>query len=158
MLENFPATHASQMRFEVLEGLVKTCEPALHVACSMQNVLPSSPWNSAAPHTVQLGVLLSVEYCPAGQSWQRSGVLLLLFELNRPGVHWIFTSQNGWPVSSWYLPLGHTVQIKLAFENSSTKQPTHVASVVASPAFATCWPAEHCVCATQNVCASAGWN
>jgi hypothetical protein len=95
--ENFPTAHASQMRFEVLFGLVPTFEPAAQIVCAMQNVLPSSLWNSAAPHTTQAATLLSSEYCPGGHSRQRSGVLLVLSLSYSPGTQAIFTSQNGWP-------------------------------------------------------------
>jgi hypothetical protein len=41
-LENLPTTHASQMRFEVLFGLVPTIfEPAAQIVCTMQYVLPA---------------------------------------------------------------------------------------------------------------------
>jgi len=99
-LENFPTTHASQMLFEVLFGLVPTFEPAAQIVCAMQNVLPSSLWNSAAPHAMQAGALLSPEYCPDGHSRQRSGVLLVLSLSYSPGTQTIFTSQNGWPAST----------------------------------------------------------
>jgi len=50
------------------------------------------------------------------------------------------------------------VQIRLvAFENSSIKQPVQVRSLLALPAFATRWPAEHRVCAKQNVCPASTW-
>jgi hypothetical protein len=56
------------------------------------------------------------------------------------------------------LPSGHAVQIKLvAFENSSTKQPVQVRSLLSLPGFATRWPAEHRVCAKQNVCPVSAW-
>jgi hypothetical protein len=93
--ENFPTAHASQMLFEVLFGLVPTFEPAAQIVCAMQNVLPSSLWNSAAPHAMQAGVLLSPEYCPAGHSRQRSGVLPVSSLSYLPGTQAIFTSQNG---------------------------------------------------------------
>jgi hypothetical protein len=100
VLENFPTAHASQMRFEVLLGLVPTLEPAAQIVCAMQNVKPSSLWNSAAPHAMQAGALLSPEYCPDGHSRQRSGVLLVLSLSYSPGTQTIFTSQNGWPAST----------------------------------------------------------
>jgi hypothetical protein len=113
-LENLPATHAWQMRFEVLEGLESTCKPAAQVVCAMQNVLPAWLWNSVAPHAMQAAVLLSPEYCPAGQSRQRSGVLLVLSLSYCPGTHWTLTEQNGWPVCNWYLPVGHRMHVALA--------------------------------------------
>jgi hypothetical protein len=88
------------MRFEVPEGLESTCEPAAQVVCVMQNVLPAWLWNSVASHAMQAAALLSPEYCPAGQSRQRSGVLLVLSLSYCPGTQAIFTSQNGWPAST----------------------------------------------------------
>jgi len=99
-LENLPNTHAWQMRFEVSEGLESTCEPAAQAVCALQNVLPSSLWNSVAPHAMQAAALLSPEYCPAGHSRQRSDVLLVLSLSYCPGTQAIFTSQNGWPAST----------------------------------------------------------
>ena len=50
------------------------------------------------------------------------------------------------------------MQTKLAFENWFVRQLLHSALLVALPAVATRWPAEHCVCARQNVCPASIWN
>jgi hypothetical protein len=67
-LENFPTPHASQMRFEVLLGLVPTFEPAAHMVCSTQNVLPTSLWSCPAAHEVHSNKFEELENFPAAQS------------------------------------------------------------------------------------------
>ena len=94
-LLNLPATQAVHNRFDTADGVADTLEPAVQVVCATQNVLPSSVWNSAAPHAMQAATLLSPEYCPDGHSRQRSGVLLVLSLSYSPGTQAIFTSQNG---------------------------------------------------------------
>jgi hypothetical protein len=94
-LLNLPAAQAMHNRFDTADGVADTLEPAAQVVCAMQNVLPSSLWNSAAPHAMQAATLLSPEYCPDGHSRQRSGVLLVLSLSYSPGVHWTLTEQNG---------------------------------------------------------------
>ena len=105
---------------------------------SLQVVLPDWPWNCPLPHDVQLAAFATSEYLPAEQTTQRSGKVLVLLDSYLPGVHGCFVAQYGWPSVSWYFPNGHAVQIKLAFENSSTKQPAQIASLVTLPGLATC--------------------
>ena len=99
-LLNLPVMQAAHNRFDTVDGVAGTLEPAAQVVCATQNVLPASLWNSVAPHAMQPGALLSPEYCPDGHNRQRSGVLLVLSLSNWPGTQAIFTSQNGWPAST----------------------------------------------------------
>jgi hypothetical protein len=153
-----PAAHGVQLKSAVGVATTSIRIPAAHVEWSLQVVLPDWPWNCPLPHGVQLAAFATSEYLPAEQTTQRSGKTLVLSASCVPGLHGCFVSQNGWPVLSWYLPSGHAVQIRLvAFENSSTKQPVQVRSLLSLPAFATRWPAEHLVCAKQNVCPVSAW-
>jgi hypothetical protein len=99
-LENIPAAHGAQMRFAVRLGLDSTFAPAAQTACSVQNVFPSSLWNSVGPQATQLSAFDSPEYCPVGHCKHRSGVLLVVSESYSPGTQLIFTLQNGWPLSN----------------------------------------------------------
>jgi hypothetical protein len=58
---------------------------------------------------VHAGALVVPEYIPAGQATQRSSTLLDVSDSYVPGVHCVLTEQNGWPVCSWYLPVGHVM-------------------------------------------------
>jgi hypothetical protein len=60
-------------------------------------------------HCVQLAALVKAEYRPAEQSMQRSSKLLELLDSYVPGMHCTLTSQNGWPLLSWYLLAGQAV-------------------------------------------------
>jgi hypothetical protein len=98
--EKNPARQPKHTRSAMLDGSESTFEPAAQVVCATQNVLPAWLWNSVAPHATQAAALLSPEYCPAGHSRQRSGVLLVLSLSYCPGTQAILTSQNGWPAST----------------------------------------------------------
>jgi hypothetical protein len=121
-----PAPHGVQVRSEIEVPSVSTRVPAAHEAWSMQYVLPASSWNWLALHGVQLTALAVPAKLPAEQSTHRVRVELALSASYVPGLHGCFVSQYGWPSASWYLPSGHAVQIKLAFENSSIKQPMQI--------------------------------
>jgi hypothetical protein len=99
-LLNLPAMQAMHNLFDTADGVADTLEPAAQVVCAMQNVLPSSLWNSAAPHAMQAATVLSLEDGPDGHRRQRSGVLLVFSLSYSPGTQAIFTSQNGWPEST----------------------------------------------------------
>ena len=151
-LLNLPVMQAAHNRFDTVDGVADTLEPAAQVVCATQNVLPAWLWNSVAPHAMQAAALLSPEYCPAGQSRQRSGVLLVLSLSYCPGTHWTLTEQNGWPVRSWYLPLGHEEQDAEfdTLENLPATQAWHNRSPMLVPAITTCWPAEHAAWGRQK--------
>jgi len=97
--ENFPTAHASQMRFEVLFGLVRVLSasnvPGLHDCFVWQNGWPALSWNVPAEHGVQLAALAAPEKLPAGQSTHRSGVELVVVASYVPGLHGCFVSQYG---------------------------------------------------------------
>jgi hypothetical protein len=159
-LLNLPVMQAAHNRFDTVDGVADTLEPAAQVVCAMQNVLPAWLWNSVAPHAMQAATLLSPEYCPARQSRQRSGVLLVLSLSYCPGTHWTLTEQNGWPMRSWYLPFGQSGQ-EAEFdmlENFPTEHASQMRFEVLLGLVPTFEPAAQVVCAMQNVLPSSLWN
>jgi hypothetical protein len=109
---------------------------------------------------MQAAALLSPEYCPAGHSKQRSGVLLVLSLSYCPGTHWTLTEQNGWPGRSWYLPSGHEVQ-EAEFDMLENLPTTHAWQMrfeVPEGLASTFEPAAHTACSVQNVLPAWLWN
>ena len=148
------------MRFAVRLGLDSTFAPAAQTACSVQNVFPSSLWNSVGPQATQLSAFDSPEYCPVGHCKHRSGVLLVVSESYSPGTQLIFTLQNGWPLSNCYLPSGHETH-EAVFDKLLNLPATHASQarfdVAVGVAF-TSAPAAQTACSAQNVLPSSLWN
>jgi prepilin signal peptidase PulO-like enzyme (type II secretory pathway) len=114
--EYFPGRHATQ-RSGVFRLLSDSYCPGVHATFALQNGWPLLGWYLLAGQAVHAWALVVSEYLSAGHSWHLVSSRLLLSDSNCPGMHCTLTSQNGWPLLSWYLLAGHAVQTKLAFEN-----------------------------------------
>jgi hypothetical protein len=126
--------------------------PGVHLTLVLQYGCELLSWYLLSGHSVQLAALAVLEKLPEAQSTHRSGVELVVSASYLPGLHGCFVSQNGWPVRSWYLPVGQTMH-STAFtvlENWPASQFSHDRSVVLVPALATCCPAVHVVCVWQK--------
>ena len=121
----------------------------MHVVWSVQYALPLTSWNFPFLQVMQLPKSAEPENWPAGQSAHRSGVSIVVSFSYLPGLHGCFLSQYDWPGLSWYLPVGHLVQMLLVFENSPAEHCAHDTSAVALPGLATRWPAAHLLCSKQ---------
>jgi hypothetical protein len=76
---------------------------------------------------------------------QRMGLELELSASYVPGLHGCFVSQYGWPVLSWYLPLGQSVQLGefTVPENVPTPHGVQLRFEAEAPSVSTCIPAAH---------------
>jgi hypothetical protein len=81
LVENVPAAHGEQPRFDVVLGAKDSCPPAAHTTCGRQKPLPVSTWYVLSGHASHCSAFSVAERRPTAQS------VHALPLRNVPGLH-----------------------------------------------------------------------